>query len=67
MNNLSIIISDSQDGEFHDVREIIAELEKYYDNFSTHAMSPESTAYLMGKEEMLEDVIYYLKRIVGDE
>jgi len=63
MDKLSTIISDSDGGMFHDVREIIVELKSFSENMDTMAMSPERTAYLLGRKSMLEDVIEYLKKI----
>lgn len=64
--DLDINISDCMNGEFHNVREIIAELENYYNNFKTGAMNPDIVNVLTGEKMMLEYVIGYLKKIVGE-
>ena len=55
-------ISD-QDGDLRDISAVLKELEEIQNKFSTHAMSSYHESYLQGKEEMLAEVIEYLKRV----
>ena len=55
-------ISDNGESEFRSLIEIINEIKKVRDGFSTSAMS-EYVIYLQGYKECLDDVINYLERI----
>ena len=50
------------DGELSCLRDIIAELTDFINQFSTHAMS-DHTLYLKGQKAAYEDCIAYLRRI----
>lgn len=63
-NNLNICIKDN--GEFYDLKEIINELKKYYNNFDTFSMSDYSI-FLKGQEDMLGKIINYLCKIANIE
>ena len=57
---LDINITDN--GEFHNLNEIISELENLRHQSSTQAMS-DHQLFLQGKKEMLSDIIKYLKKL----
>jgi len=59
-SKLNILIKDN--GELHDLNEIIQELKKLEHCSSTKAMS-DHQLFLQGKKEMLQDVISYLEKI----
>lgn len=52
--------------DYHDVNDIIDELESFVEQFDTHAMS-EHALYKQGQKAAYKDVIEYLKRVRGDE
>jgi len=59
--SLNILIADN-DGNLRDIDEIIAELQKLYDNYDTHSMN-EYVLYLQGEKNMILKIIEYLKRV----
>ena len=63
-NECSLVISDnvSSSDNLRDRDEIIDELTKVYDNYSTHSMN-ESALFFQGEKAMLGQVVDYLKRI----
>lgn len=63
-NECSLVISDnvSSSDNLRDRDEIIDELTKVYDNYSTHSMN-ESALFFQGEKAMLGQVIDYLKRV----
>lgn len=52
----------ADNGELHDLNEIISEFENLRHQSSTQAMS-DHQLFLQGKKEMLSDIIKYLKKI----
>lgn len=52
--------------DYHNVRDMIQDLESFVHQFSTHSMN-EYALYLQGQKAAYEDVIAYLNRIVGDD
>ena len=61
LSKCTIGIADSQ-GNLRDVDEILSELRKALDAFSTHSMN-ETALYLQGKRDGLKDAIEYLERV----
>lgn len=58
--DLETNITDNSAKEF--ASELLAELKKYKEKFSTHAMS-DRTIFLQGKLEMLSEIIGYIQYI----
>jgi len=61
ISDLNICIADN-DGNLRDIDEVIEELQKLYDNYSTHSMN-DHALYLQGEKNMILEIIRYLKRI----
>ena len=64
MKNLEDLwgVGVGDDGEFTNLDDVIQELTKFTEQFSTHAMS-DHVLTLKGREEAYLDVIDYLKRV----
>lgn len=60
MTNLEVNISDNSAKEFSE--QFLEQLEIWYDEQDTHAMS-DYRLYLHSKKDMLFDVIEYLKQV----
>jgi hypothetical protein len=43
--------------------ELLTQLQLYYDNFDTHAMSPDYQNYLEAKKLSIKEIIDYIKRV----
>lgn len=61
--NLNINISDN---DFYEgLKEIIKELEEFYNNFDAHSMN-DHILYERGQKDMLSKIITYLKQVLGE-
>ena len=63
MESLDKIIISATDSSVAEYKsEIISYLEDYYRKFDTHAMNEDQAAFLRGQNDMLLQIIKFLKR-----